>query len=231
MITFGYIRVSGRGQVAGDGPERQQQAIQDFCRALHLVAPLMFTDNAVSGTVDAMDRPQFAAILTTIEAIRTGHPGEEFCIVVERLDRLARDLIVSELVLAECAKLKIPVYAADRGTMEDQASTGADPTRKLIRQIMGAVSEWEKSVIVKKLRAARDRKRARGERCEGQRPYGDLPGEDHICDQMRVWRVDGESYGSIAIKANSIGWRTRHGKPWTKHSVYQVIERRGVKRP
>ncbi len=42
-----------------------------------------------------------------------------------------------------------------------------------MRQIFGAISEYEKSMIVIKLRGARQRKKARTGRCEG----GHNPGE------------------------------------------------------
>ena len=40
-----------------------------------------------------------------------------------------------------------------------------NPTRKLVRQIMGAIAEYEKSLIVLKLRGARMRMRAKAGRC------------------------------------------------------------------
>jgi hypothetical protein len=46
-----------------------------------------------------------------------------------------------------------------------------DPTRILVRQMMGAVAQYEKSQIVLKLRGARMRKRAKEGRCEGRKPY------------------------------------------------------------
>jgi hypothetical protein len=52
-----------------------------------------------------------------------------------------------------------------------------DPSRKLMRQIFGAIAKYEKTMIVLKLRGARVRMRARISRCEGAKPYGELPGE------------------------------------------------------
>ena len=48
----------------------------------------------------------------------------------------------------------------------------ANPTRKLVRSILGAVSEYEKSLVVLKLRGARVRMRVKKGRCEGAKPYG-----------------------------------------------------------
>jgi len=228
MKAFGYVRVSGRGQVDGDGPERQKEAIQKFCAAHGLgevTSGGWYEEEAVSGTVEALSRPMFSSLLDDIGVYRMRFPGAPVCIVVERMDRIARDLIVSELLLKECAARHIPVYAADQGLV-DQTCQDADPTRKLIRQIMGALAEWEKAVIVKKLRAARDRKREAIGRCEGVDPFGSRPDEGATLYLLRQYQLDGMSYGQIAIKANEQHRTTRAGKPWTKHSVYQVLNRR-----
>lgn len=219
MKAFGYIRVSGKGQVDGDGPDRQRDAILGFCNRHGLEFSEEFFEPAVSGTVEAMDRPQFSAMIEAIEAIRTG------CIVVERLDRLARDLMVSEFLLAECQKRGIPVYAADQGDLRDLASDGSDPTRVLIRQVLGALAQWEKSALVLKLRKARDRKRALTGRCEGPKPYGSTPEEESALQMLRTWEAAGKSMSEIATQANYCSLRTRRGEPWNRHSVFQVLRR------
>jgi DNA invertase Pin-like site-specific DNA recombinase len=91
-------------------------------------------------------------------------------VLVERADRLARDLMVGEIILGEFRALGVSVVAADSGT--DLTVGDDDPTRVLIRQVLGAVAQFEKSVIVAKLRAARLRKRRATGRCEARKPYG-----------------------------------------------------------
>jgi DNA invertase Pin-like site-specific DNA recombinase len=218
------VRVSGRGQIDGDGPQRQRDAIQQFCGAQGIGRFDFFTEEAVSGTIDGLSRPVFLQMIQEIEAVQKDGSSGEVCIVLERMDRLARDLIVSEVILKECAARGIPVYAADQGQKIDQASVEADPTRKLIRQIMGALSEWEKSVIVKKLRAARDRKRQETGRCEGVKPYGSEPGEEVTLALMRERRKQGVSFSCIAGDMNFLERYTRKDKPWTKAAAYQVLK-------
>lgn len=229
MKTFGYIRVSGKGQVEGDGPDRQSEAITKFC-SIHFLpevgVPTMFFEAGVSGTVEAMDRPKFAEMISAIEALPA---GTRACIVVERLDRLARDLMISEFLLKECRQRNIPVYATDQNDLRDMASDGADPTRVLLRQILGALAQWEKSALVLKLRKARDRKRELTGRCEGPLPFGATPEEASAKSIMSTWRTAGNSLQWIATHANQTGLKTRSGKPWTKGSVYQAITGRGNK--
>jgi hypothetical protein len=47
------------------------------------------------------------------------------------------------------------------------------PTSKLIRQILGAISEFHKAMTVAKLRGARERKRREVGKCEGRKSHAE----------------------------------------------------------
>ena len=49
------------------------------------------------------------------------------------------------------------------------------PTRKFISQVLGAAAEFDKSMLVAKLRVSRDRLRAKSGHCEGRHGYNDTP--------------------------------------------------------
>jgi len=53
--------------------------------------------------------------------------------------------MTQEFLLAECRKRGLKVYSADQGQLIDMAENGGDPTRVLIRQILGALAQWEKN--------------------------------------------------------------------------------------
>src|SRR5215469_1471148 len=101
-----------------------------------------------------------------------------------RLDRLARDLMVQEHIVADCQRRGITLLSTAE---PDLCST--DPTRILMRQILGAVAAYDKAMVVLKLRGARERKRAATGRCEGAKPYGELPGEREVLQRMQSLRV------------------------------------------
>ena len=227
-VVVSYVRVSGRGQVDGDGPERQREAISKFVGPHMLWIASEFFEKAVSGTVEAVDRPAFANLLEFIDKVGSGE-GKVIAVVVERMDRLARDLMVSEFLLAECRKRGLKVYAADQGALIDMAADGADPTRVLIRQILGALAQWEKSMLVSKLKAARDRVKQSTGRCEGKKPYGSRAGEQAIINLVHNFRSvlddNGQpmEYATIVQHLNESGFRTRHGHPWALHSVKHIM--------
>ena len=105
-----------------------------------------FRDEGVSGTKDLDDREGLSDLLARIRSngVRV--------VLVERADRLARDLIVGELILNQLRELGVKVIAADGGT--ELTAGDDDPTRTLIRQVLGAVAQFEKAVMVSKLKAA-----------------------------------------------------------------------------
>lgn len=217
-----YLRVSGRGQVDRDGFPRQRETIAQFARNNGLEVVHEFRDEGVSGTKDLDDRDGLSDLFARLRAngIRS--------VLVERADRLARDLMVSEVILAEFRKLGVRVIAADSGT--DLTAEDDDPTRVLIRQILGAVSQFEKSVVVSKLKAARLRKRRAEGRCEGRKPFGYRPGEAEIValiHRLRRKPRGGErlSYAAIAAKLNADHVPTRTGAPWAPETVRQIAQR------
>src|SRR5262245_55187392 len=111
----------------------------------------------------------------------------------------------------------------------DLTNDGDDHTRRLIREVLGAVSEFEKRVIVLKLRAARERKRARGERVEGVKPYGFFPAEKAILERMRQLRRKPPkghrlSIAKIAAQINGEGHRNRAGRGWSPQMVHHVLQ-------
>lgn len=218
MQILGYIRVSGRSQIEGDGPERQRETILAFCKQNGLEFKGEFFEKAVSGTVEGMGRPEFTEMLFRAEE------GKIDAIVVERMDRLARDLMVSEIMLAECRKKNIKVFSADQGALIDMASDGGDPTRILIRQIMGALAQWEKAQLVKKLSIARARKRAKFGKCEGRQPKN-LSERELAVLKFLSGVQGGMSLAGMAQMLNDSGIPPfRQEENWSKQKVARLIE-------
>jgi DNA invertase Pin-like site-specific DNA recombinase len=218
-----YLRCSGLGQVDGDTWDRQSAAIAKYAKSHGLAVVDEFRDAGVSGTKDLDNRPGLAALLDRVES------NGVRMVLVENASRLARDLMISEVILQQLTSAGCKVIAADSGT--DLTADSDDPTRRLIRQVLGAVAEFDRRVTVMKLRAARERRRARGERCEGRKPFGALPGERETLLRIRELRrkpPHGKrcSLQQVCDALNAEARSTRSGKPWTKQSVNRILGRR-----
>jgi len=200
--AFGYVRVSGRGQVDGDGFERQEQAINEYAAANGYVIEKIYREEGVSGTVET--RPALAEMMVSMEK---NHHGIK-TVIIERVDRLARDFMVQEAIIRDFRKQGFNLISAHEG--DDLLEN--DPSRKMIRQMLGVIAEYEKDMIVLKLRAARDRKRAREGKCEGRKTYAEVQPEV-IKEIKRLRRkptgkAKRRTYVQVADELNQLGYRS-----------------------
>src|SRR5262249_6002762 len=93
-------------------------------------------------------------------------------IIVYRLDRLAPDLIIQEQLLAQARQHGWHLFSTSTNQAAYLEDDPGDPSRKMIRQVLGAVAEYERSMIALRLRSGRARKAQRGGFAGGAPPYG-----------------------------------------------------------
>ena len=77
-----------------------------------------------------------------------------------------------------------------------EAFVSDTPTAVLIRQILGAVSQFEKASLVAKLKAARTRKRRESGKCEGRKSYSET--HTALVAEVRDRRRQGQTLQQIA---------------------------------
>jgi DNA invertase Pin-like site-specific DNA recombinase len=218
MNTVSYLRVSSKNQVAGDGFERQRITINHW-NTTHNAAHLAeFVEEGVSGTTEIINRPA----LTRLVSYVLEH-GNIQAIIVEKADRLARDLITNELLLRQFVTMGVKVIEAEGGN-ELTSGNDSNPTAVLVRQILAAVSQFEKSSIVSKLRAARNRRRAETGRCEGRKPYGHTAAEQRVVN--RITELRDLPTREIAAILDAEGFPTRGGGERWRHSTVASIRNR-----
>jgi DNA invertase Pin-like site-specific DNA recombinase len=218
MKAFSYLRVSGPGQSIGDGFPRQRETIQRYADSNDIEIVEEFVEDAVPGKTEMADRPALAALLARLET-----NGVKL-VLVEISDRLARDLVVNELIIREFQKLCVQVISASGG-VDLTAGTDQNPTAKLIRQILAAVAEFDRCIIVQKTRAARERLRAKNGKCEGRKSFGSRPGEDDTLRLILDNAKQGQSPSAIANMLDALKIPTRYGKTWNSGSVWKIIDR------
>jgi DNA invertase Pin-like site-specific DNA recombinase len=215
MKAFGYVRVSGKGQVAGDGFVRQEKAIRDYAAANGIEIAKVYQEKGVCGEMETMDRPAFIEMVEALlsNGVRT--------VIVEKLDRLSRHLMTQEACIQDFANQGLTMKSADPAEFDLMAD---DPSRVLVRQIMGAIAQYDKAMLVAKLRAARNRKKATGVRVEGQKPLGSRPGEALAIDRMKALRAEGFAFDRIAsiMNAEQIPTRKAGGK-WHPTTIQRTL--------
>lgn len=219
-----YIRVSSRGQANQDkdGVPRQRAAIAAYAKKLRLQVVEEFSDLGVSGTKSLAERPGLSALLQRVlgSGVRV--------VLVEKADRLSRDLVEGETILAEFRDRGVRVIEADGG---NDLTASDSPTSNMVRQILGSVAEFAKAELVAKMRGARVKIRESGERCEGVRPYGMQEGEAEVLKLIfelnKKDPLTGKrpTTGAIARELNKRGIKTRSGGEWGVDVVRKIIKR------
>ena len=164
-----YTRVSTERQEDGYGFDAQEADVRVAAKRFDLTPLNGVLRETASGKV--ADRPLLAEALALIER------GDAEVLLVPREDRLARDLIIQEAILASVWKVGGRVFTPGGEVPRDDPD---NPTLKFVRQVMGAVAELDAARIKANQRAGKRMKRARlGEAAflGGRARYG--------------WRVEG----------------------------------------
>ena len=143
-------------------------------------------------------------------------------ILVESPDRFARDLAVQLAghdMLCKQGITLIPASSPDFFT-EDT------PTAVLVRQVLGAIAQFEKATIVAKLASARKRKRAEAGRCEGRKPLAETKPEA-VAMAKRLRRKGPKrgvkSLRTIAAELAAAGHLNERGAPYSAKSIASML--------
>ena len=224
--AYGYVRVSSQGQVDGDGFARQEQAIQEYADRHGIRLAAFYREAGISGTLDETARPAFQDMVAAIlrNGVRT--------VIIEGLDRLAREYRIQETLLVYLASKGIQLISAR--TEEDVTeAVMSDPMRKALVQIQGVFAELEKNLLVKKLHNARANKKASTGKCEGRKGYKDSTADNlglvqEIKRLRRKPRTAGKrrlTFQQIADTLNGQGRLTMDGKAFTAKNVSNIVYR------
>ena len=214
-----YLRTSSRANVGADkdSDKRQREAIEAYAKAAGFEIVGEFYDAAVSGADPVGDRPGFAEMLEALLAngART--------IIVESPDRFARDLMV-QLAGHDMLKAKGVTLVAASAPLHFVEDT---PTAVLVRQVLGAVAEFEKTTLVAKLAAARRRKRiATGEKVEGRKSHAEArPDVVRLAKALARKKPKGGRLSLRAISAElaARGVLNERGRPFNPKSVAAML--------
>jgi DNA invertase Pin-like site-specific DNA recombinase len=217
--AIAYLRTSSAANVGADkdSEKRQRSAIESYAKRAGIEIVETFYDPAVSGADPVHARPGFAAMLKRIEGngVRT--------IVVETANRFARDLMVQEVGFSLLKERGIDLIAAD----SPSSFLDDTPTAKLVRQVLGAIAEFDKAMTVAKLRAARDRKRTATGRCEGRKSHAEI-NPDLVREAKRLRRRSPKrgqrSLREIAATLAAKGIVNSNGRPFSASSIKAMID-------
>ena len=148
--VVGYFRTSSKSSSGEDkdSGKRQRNSVHTFCKMKGWTVVNEFWDKGVSGTIDVLNRPSFVEMLSYCEE------NEIKTIVFENSSRLSRNVICMETGFQYLSSIGYTLISVD----SPETFVENTPTSVLIRQVLGCISQFEKSSLVEKLRVSRKRK-------------------------------------------------------------------------
>lgn len=225
-----YLRVSTDRQAEhGQGLGVQETACRAWCKAQGRRVAGVHADEGVSGTAAALEsRTGLAAAL---EQLRAGAGA----LLVYRLDRLARDMVLQEQLLAEITRAGAQLHSTSASEDAYLADDPDDPARALVRQVLGAVAAYDRAMVSLRMRLGRERKRAAGGYAGGRPPFGtraargELEEQPELADAVEIirrGRRQGLSLREIALELRLAGIPTASGTGvWHPYQVARVLSR------
>jgi DNA invertase Pin-like site-specific DNA recombinase len=225
LRLIAYYRVSTSAQLDGFGPGVYEQMMRKWARTHRHTIVELLSDDAVSGTVDEDDRPALSAAIEMIA------DGKADGLLFPDMTRLARGLQVQESALAVVWAHGGRVFAVDHG--EHLPDDDDDPMRTLLRQFVGAVGQFDRASIAKRLRSGRAAKKAAGGYAGGAPAYGQkAEGGELVADETEVaglaraqqLKNEGLSLRVIAATLNEEGVPTKRGGKWSASTVSRLLD-------
>ena len=177
-----------------------------------------FYDAAVSGADAIEDRPGFAALLDRIET------DGVWTVIVEDVSRFAREIKAHILGIALLRERGVRLLSAADG--QDLTEETDEMTEGMVT-IMAVFAQIEKKRLVKKLRAARDRKSLQeGRRVEGRKSYREINPELVRTAKRLVHgnRKERLSLRGISSRPAEMGCITSQGTPLSAAQIKRLLE-------
>jgi DNA invertase Pin-like site-specific DNA recombinase len=240
--TWGYCRVSSDKQEAGLSLDTQINDIRTKAASADLPEPIFVSEVASAAkpcfsvkmpgaredTKPSM-RPLFALLVSALTADRDGST-----LIVWKLDRLSRVLYEQELVIDLLNRSEVTLLSTQPNEDDVLMQGGGDPSRTMMRQIMGAVAQYERALIRLRTEAGIRTKAAQGGWLGGRVPFGyrvdggDLSVEPIAAEIVRrifaLRDLDLLSHNAIAANLNA----ATNSREWHRIRVSRVLANRSL---
>lgn len=185
--TFAYCRVSTSGQTTAN-------QVLEIALGGFTVQEQRTYEEIISGSTKASERPVFSRMLDRMES------GD--VLIVTKLDRLGRNAMDVRATVEHLEARGIRVHCLALGGVDL-----ASPAGKMTMQVLNAVAEFERDLLIERTQSGLARARADGKKL-GRPVATDTTARVHTC------KSDGMSQSETAVKLEiSIATVKRH---WNK---------------
>lgn len=219
----GYLRVSTEEQAEeGYSIQAQEEVIRKACEIQGKEVVKVYADKGISGK-STNDR---LALKELMEDSKKGLFDE---VMVWKTSRLARNMLDLLQIVNELEKNNV-MFRSLSEAFDTTTSQG-----KLMMNLLGSISEFERTTIIENLRLgmnARARQgyknggRLLGYRSEGRGKESRLviiPEEAEVVKIIYRMYIEGNGYKAIVSHLNRLGFRTAKGNPFCVNGVRDIL--------
>jgi len=220
----GYARVSTGNQKEEKTIAIQEQALKEYAEKNNIELARIFKDDGVSGGLE--DRPALAEMFDYLELEENQNIEG---VIIFKLDRLARDVRIQENLIYDLQEKRNKKIIS----LKEPDLDSKDITRVLMRQMLGAIAEYEKGVIAMRLKAGRMNKIKNGGFAGGGVALGYRP----VDKQLIIAEEDAKtiktifylkrykrmSLSGIAKKFNEENIKTARGGLWYAGTIRYIL--------
>lgn len=217
--AVGYLRVSTDMQEdSGLGLDAQRDQIQTYASQKGIEVVRWYRDTT-SGTTHVEQREGLSELVKDLESNQI--------VLVAKRDRLSRDLMLSLWIEKEISRVSCSLESCDG------AGNGDSPTDKLLKNLILAFGEFERSMIAERTRAAM--KSLAKTRKIGRPPFGfkydssgqlkEDPANHPTLQLIRELHKEGVNPSRIAKTLNEKGLKSQTGKAFSRNVVFQILAR------
>jgi len=140
--VFAYCRVSTTGQTT-------ENQVQEIAAAGFNIQPQRIIQESISGSVETNKRPGFIELMIKLEA------GD--ILIVTKLDRLGRNAMDVRATVDQLATKGVKVHCLALGGVDLTSPAG-----RMTMQVINAVAEFERDLIIERTQAGLKRAKAEG---------------------------------------------------------------------
>ncbi len=228
-VSCAYYRTSN---VKDKGEERESYTRQKttcelYAKRNNITILNTFYDAGVSGKVPTFDREEFKRMIVWCEENNVS------TILIEKGDRFARDVVGQEVSYKSLNDMGFEILSASGDVKFDD-----DIHASLLRQIMGAYSEYDRKNISMRLIVARKRKEKENKekgyltrmgtgKCSGRKSYYETS-EDLIRETRRLARRNPltkkkRSLRSISSILFDLGYKTANNTAFSATQIKRLV--------
>ncbi|MDG6100514.1 recombinase family protein [Dactylosporangium aurantiacum] len=163
-------------------------------------------------------------------ALQAAKAGMFDVLLVYRLDRFSRSVanLLDLIKTLETAKVRF-------SSATEPVDTGG-PFGRMMVQLLGVFAEFERNIIIDRVKSGMAAKASKGKWAGGSRPYGYRiqPDTSHLVpdpdeapvlrDIFRLYTHDRLGTRAIATELNSRGIPNRNGRPWSGQTINRILD-------